>query len=219
MRIILLGASGHARVIIDSIERAGEHQVAGLVAEDDNGRRSFFGYPLLGGLAVLAAVVASHNAEALVAAVGDNDKRAAVVRRVSEMLPATPFVKCIHPSAQIGRCVEIGEGTVVMAGAVINSGTQVGRYCIVNTAARVDHDSVLGDFVSVAPGATLGGNVHVGEYSAISLGASVIHGITIGHDTVIGAGAVVVRNVEGNVVAYGVPARVVRQRERSDRYL
>ena len=106
-----------------------------------------------------------------------------------------------------------------MAGAVINSGTQVGRHCIVNTSARVDHDSVLGDFVSVAPGATLGGSVHVGEYSAISLGASVIHGITIGHDTVIGAGAVVVRNVDSNVVAYGVPARVVRRRERGQRYL
>jgi sugar O-acyltransferase (sialic acid O-acetyltransferase NeuD family) len=219
MRIIIVGASGHAQVIIDSIERAGDHQIAGCVAENHPGKRTFFGCPLLGGLAVLATVFALHNAEALIAAVGDNDKRAAVVRRVSEMMPATPFVKCIHPSAQIGRCVEIGEGTVVMAGAIINSGTQVGRHCIVNTAARVDHDCVLGDFVSVAPGATLGGNVHVGEYSAISLGASVIHGITIGHDTVIGAGAVVVRNVESNVVAYGVPARVIRHRERGDRYL
>ena len=219
MKILLVGASGHARVIIDAIERAGDHQIVGLVAEDHAGQRTFFGYPLLGGLAVLATVFAGHNAEALIAAVGDNDKRAVVVRRASDILPATPFATCIHPSAQIGRCVEIGEGTVVMAGAVINSGTQVGRHCIVNTSARVDHDSVLGDFVSVAPGATLGGNVHVGEYSAISLGANVIHGITIGHDTVIGAGAVVVRDVDSNVVAYGVPARVVRRRERGQRYL
>ena len=219
MRIILLGASGHARVILDSLERAAQHVVVGLLAEDLGGTSTFCGYPLFGGIAALAEVYASLKAEGLIAAVGDNAARAEFVSRASEIMSATLFATCIHPSAQIGRCVEIGEGTVVMAGAVINSGTQVGRHCIVNTSARVDHDSVLGDFVSVAPGATLGGSVHVGEHSAISLGANVIHGITIGHDTVIGAGAVVVRNVDSNVVAYGVPARVVRRRERGQRYL
>ncbi len=219
MRILILGASGHARVILDSIERAGEHQVVGLVAEDRTDDGTFCGYPLVGGIGDLGRVCDEYDVEGLLAGVGDNFTRSEMIRQASEIAPSIAFVNCVHPSAQIGRCAEIGEGSAIMAGAVVNSGTQIGRHCIVNTGARVDHDCVLGDFVSIAPGATLGGNVRVGNCSAVSLGASVIHGITIGDDTVVGAGAVVVRNVGSNVVAYGTPARVVRSRVRGQRYL
>lgn len=219
MKILILGASGHAKVIIDLIERAGEHQVVGLVAEDRPDNGTFCGYPVAGGIEELAAVCDDLAVEGLVAGVGDNWRRSEVIRRACEIRPGSRFVSASHPAAQIAHGVELGEGTVVMAGAVVNSGTQIGRHCIINTGACVDHDSVLGDFVSIAPGATLGGSVRVGTGSAISLGANVIHGITIGEDTVIGAGAVVVRPVPGNVVAYGVPARIIRARTRSQRYL
>jgi sugar O-acyltransferase (sialic acid O-acetyltransferase NeuD family) len=219
MKILILGASGHARVIIDLIEKGGLHEVVGLIAEDGTDGCTFGGYPVIIGIHDLAKVCEEYQVQRLVAGVGDNWSRSEVIRRATEIMPAGQFVSSSHPSAQIGRHVEIGQGTVVMAGAVVNSGTQIGRHCIINTGACVDHDSVLGDFVSIAPGATLGGSVHVGSRSAVSLGASVVHGITIGQDTVIGAGAVVVRDIGSNVVAYGTPARVIRQRTPGERYL
>lgn len=113
----------------------------------------------------------------------------------------------------------VGEGTVLMAGSVVNSDTVIGKHCIVNTKASVDHDCDVSDFSSLAPGVTLGGTVTVGEFSAISVGASVAHSKVIGAHTVVGAGAVVVRDIPSLVVAYGIPARVVRARVQGDKYL
>lgn len=219
MRILLIGASGHAKVIIDIIERAGEHEIVGLITAEQRHDPIFNGYPILGGFDSLPEISEERNVEGLIAAVGDNWSRSEVVRRVADLLPTCDFVTCTHPSAQIARCVEIGSGTVIMAGAVVNSGSCIGRHCIINTRASLDHDSVIGEFASIAPGATVGGNVHIGDYSAISLGSNIIHGLTIGEHTVIGAGSAVVSDVPSYVVAYGTPARVIRERQKGQRYL
>jgi len=149
----------------------------------------------------------------VIVAVGDNFVRATLAARYSV------FGVAIHSSARVSRHAEIGPGSVVMAGAVINAGARVGAHCIINSAASVDHDCLIADFAHVAPGATLGGNVHVGSGTMIGLGANVIHGIAIGAHTVIGAGSTVVRDVPSNVVAFGLPARVIRARATGDRYL
>jgi sugar O-acyltransferase (sialic acid O-acetyltransferase NeuD family) len=219
MKILVIGASGHAKVIIDIIEQAGAHEIVGLITEDPGTDRMFGGYPVLGGLHDLLQVAQEHHAKGLIAAVGDNWGRGEVARRVRDNHAAVDFITLVHPSAQIARCVEIGSGTVIMAGAVVNSGSRVGCHCVINTRASIDHDSVIGEFVSIAPGATLGGNVHIGDFSAISLGSSIIHGLTIGEHTVIGAGSVVLRDVPSYVVAYGTPARVIRERQKGQRYL
>ena len=106
-----------------------------------------------------------------------------------------------------------------MAGAVVNSSATVGRFCIINTRASVDHNSHLEDFSSIAPGATLAGNVRVGAYSAICLQACVAEKISIGSHTVVGAGSVVLNDLPDQVIAYGTPARTVRTRNQGDRYL
>lgn len=219
MKILLIGASGHAKVIIDAIEKAGEHDIVGLITEEPRYDCRFCGYPVLGGFDNLPHISEEHEPGGLIAAVGDNWNRGEVARRVREYLPAIDFITSVHPSAQIAPCVEIGTGTVIMAGAVVNSGSCIGRHCVINTRASIDHDSVVGEFVSIAPGATLGGNVRIGDYSAISLGANVIHGLTIGEHTVVGAGSTVVRDVPSFVVAYGTPARVIRERQKGQRYL
>jgi sugar O-acyltransferase (sialic acid O-acetyltransferase NeuD family) len=219
MKILILGASGHAKVIIDLIERSGQHEVVGLLGEDRPDDGTLCGYLVMGRIEDLPSICRAQDVQCLVAGIGDNWSRSETICRVGELRPGSRFLTASHPSAQIARDVEMGEGTVVMAGAVINSGAQIGRHCIINTGARVDHDCVLGDFVSIAPGATLGGNVRIGTGSAISLGVGVIHGMTIGEDTVIGAGAIVLEDVPAGVVAYGLPARVVRARARGERYL
>lgn len=124
-----------------------------------------------------------------------------------------------HPKASIGEEVSIGVRTVVMAGASISPCSSVGRFCILNPNSSRDHDSVLEDFASLAPGATTGGNRRIGHYSAISIGAILVQGIHIGEHTVVGAGSLVMKPIESFVVAYGTPAKAVRDRKHGDKYL
>uniref|UniRef100_A0A7V3J935 Acetyltransferase n=1 Tax=candidate division CPR3 bacterium TaxID=2268181 RepID=A0A7V3J935_UNCC3 len=116
-------------------------------------------------------------------------------------------VTIAHPMASIAENAEIGEGTQIMAGAIIQPEAQIGRYCIINTGASVDHEDILEDGVEIAPGATLCGNVHVGINAWICAGAVVLPRLKIGADAIVGAGAVVIRDVPDSAVVVGVPAK------------
>jgi sugar O-acyltransferase (sialic acid O-acetyltransferase NeuD family) len=214
-QIVLFGGSEHARVVIDIARRAGREVVA--VVDDDRGKGGFAGVALLHDAEEAAR---RHPGAGWCVSIGDNFTRAAVVERLQATIPALRFAApLVHPAATVAEDAAIGDGTVVMAGVVINPGTAVGRHCIVNTGASLDHDNVLDDFCSVAPGVVTGGQVCIGRGSAVCIGACVQHGIRIGEHTVIGAGAVVLDDVPPNCVAYGVPCRVVRGRAPGDRYL
>lgn len=200
------------------LERSGL-EIAGLIVSDLPAGTPRFGYKVLGSEADLPALIERHGIQAGAIAVGENWARSQFLVRIRNMAPALPFVTAMHPSAQIGRDVTIGEGTVIMAGAVMTSGSRIGPFCIVNTKASLDHDGCMGAFASLAPGVTVGGNVTIGDFSAVSLGASIIHGVRIGSHSVIGAGAVVIRDIPDRVVAFGVPAVVVRSRNPDESYL
>lgn len=220
--LLVFGAGGHAKVILDIIEKCGEkcgdrqgrYKVVGVVDKLASAGAEFFGYSIfeesdqLGKLATTALI-----------AIGNNALREKVAARAASLIPGLKFATVVHPSAQIGKAVVLGPGTVVMAGACINASTQIGSHCIVNTRVSVDHDCEIGEFSSIAPGATLGGSVRVGRGAAVSLGASVIQGIAIGRDAIVGAGAVVVSNVPDSVISYGNPAKVIRTRKVGDGYL
>jgi sugar O-acyltransferase (sialic acid O-acetyltransferase NeuD family) len=152
-------------------------------------------------------------------AVGDNWIRAKIASRLRAMSYPLTFPNAVHPAARVAKGVRLGEGNVLMAGAVINSETSVGDFCIFNTLCSVDHDGKIGNFVSLAPHSGTGGNVTIGDFSVVSLGANIIHAIQIGAHTVVGAGSTVLQDLPDHVVAYGTPARVVRQREAGERYL
>lgn len=212
--IIIYGAGGHAKVIIDIIEQSGRHSIAGLV--DDTGSvRELMGYPVASTIGCyLDRGIASG-----VVAIGDNWLRCQVAQKILAACCGFQFVTAVHPSARLARGVEVGAGTVVMAGCNINPAAGIGRHCIINTGTNVDHDCRIGDFASLAPGVTLGGNVTVGSFSAIGLGASLIQKMTIGCHSVVGAGSVVTRPLPDLVVAYGVPCKAVRERTREEGYL
>ena len=113
----------------------------------------------------------------------------------------------------------MGEGSIVLAGAVVGNGATLGRGVLLGIRSSVDHDCVLENYVSLAPGATIAGSVRIGMVTALGVGANVVHRRTIGAHTVVGSGALVLHDIPEHVVAFGVPAAVVRTREPGERYL
>lgn len=212
--ILIYGASGHAKVIIDIVEQSGVHKIIGIV--DDTGKaNSLMGYQVVRDIGSLL----DKGVKSGLVAVGDNWQRSRLVSKILEKCKDFEFVTTIHPSVIIAKDVVIGNGTVVMAGCIINPSVQLGNHCIVNTCTSVDHDCNINNFASLAPGVTLGGNVTIGEYTAVGLGASVIQKTEIAPHTVVGAGSVVVKNIPCYCVAYGNPCKFVRKREADDSYL
>lgn len=214
--ILVFGAGGHAKSVIDVIEKAGIYRIAGLLDSHKPQGTEVYGYTVLGDEKYL---VEDRNINGIVVAIGDNWLRGKIAMEIRSLRPDLPFVTAIHPNASIARGAIIGEGSVLMAGAVVNSDTKIGNHCVMHTHSSVDHDSTVEEFVTLAPHAVTGGNVRIGCYSSISLGASLIHSATVGEHTIIGAGSTVLSAIESYSVAYGTPARVVRTREAGERYL
>jgi len=210
-KLFVWGAGGHARVVADIVRLSGTYTIAGFLDDvaPERAGEIFEGSPILGGRAKLDEIRAAGVTHVIVA-FGDCESRLAAGRFAVEkgLLLAT----AVHPRATIAASARIGAGTVVAANAVVNPGVTIGESVIVNTAATVDHDCTLGDGVHVSPGACLAGGVSVGDCAWIGIGAVVADGRTIGRGSWIGAGAAVVGDIPEGVVAYGVPARVVRSR-------
>ena len=159
-------------------------------------------FAVLGTLRDVQNVFAKHSVTAAVVALGDNRKRKCLVDSLKES-------RAIHPRATIGSGVIIGDGTVVMAGAVINCVSRIERHCIVNTMASVDHDCRVEDYASLAPRATLCGAVHVGSLAAVCAGAVVVQRVKIGEGAILGAASHARHDIPSSV-QYGNPAIHVR---------
>jgi sugar O-acyltransferase (sialic acid O-acetyltransferase NeuD family) len=216
--IMLVGSSGHAKVIIDIVEKEGRYKIVGLIDAFRRIGETTLGYSVLG-LEIVPKLIVEYDLKGIIIAIGDNSVRASVAAKIVDICPELPFVSAVHPSASIGKEATIGAGTVVMAGAVVNPCCYVGQLCILNTKALLDHDSVMGDFSSLASGVTTGGNCRIGSYSAVSIGAVLRHGITIGEHCVVGGGSFVLKNVDPFSVVYGTPAQKIRDRQKGDKYL
>lgn len=208
-KIAIWGASGHAIVVADILRLQGEYEVVGLLDDTNPARRGqrVGGVEVLGGRDQLV-VLRSHDVRFLIVAIGNCEARYRVALAAKEH--GFEFATAIHPGAIVASDVKIGEGTVIVAGAVINPAVRLGAHVIVNTCASVDHECVVGDAVHIGPGSRLGGCVVVGDGAWIGIGATIFDRIEIGCRSIIGGGSVVTRDVPKDVVAYGVPAKVVR---------
>lgn len=192
--VIVLGAGGHARVVIDGLRRAGFSVIGVCAPELTPGQAGPLGVPALGTDSILADF--NRDIYQLANGIGSTGKPE-LRQRIFETKSAQGwrFVTLLHPTAVVGADCQLGEGAQIMAGAVLQPGVRIGRNSIVNTSASVDHDCRLGDHVHVAPGAILSGTVTVGSRSHVGSGSVIIQGISIGEDVVVGAGAVVTRSV------------------------
>lgn len=198
--VFVFGASGHAKVVIDILENSKAFTIQFLV-DDDPALKGFdfFGYPVIGGKTELL-VQKTEMLQAIVA-IGKNGARCAVGAWLQQN--GFNLATAVHPATQIGREVVIGEGTVIMANAVINPATRIGENVIINTGATIDHDCVIGDGVHIAPGVTVCGTVTVGEKSFIGAGSTVINNITIGKNVFIGAGTTIYANIADDMKVVG----------------
>lgn len=218
-KVIIAGSSGHSKVVIDVFEKEGRYEIVGLVDSFREMGEETLGYKILGSEKELPELLKKYQECEVFIAIGDNMVRKTVRDKIVEIAPDVNFAKAVHPSAQIGKDVVIGNGSVVMAGAIINSATEIGEFSIINTKVSIDHDCRIGGFSSLAPGVTTGGSVAIGTFSAVSIGAIIKHGVSVGAHTVIGAGALVLKDFQGHLVVYGSPAKEIRKREEGEKYL
>lgn len=209
-QLVIWGASGHALVVADIIKLTGEYELVGFI-DDVNpvpANTSFCGFSVLGGrncLEELKRQGLSH----VIFAFGNCEARLRLAEWSREM--GLSLATAIHPRATVAADVSVGAGTVIAAGAVVNSGATIGENVIINTCASVDHECVIDDGVHICPGAHLAGKVTVGRASWVGIGATVVDRMVIGSGVMIGAGAVVVNDLPDNVLAYGVPAKVIKR--------
>lgn len=196
--IYLIGAGGHAKVILALLETQGR-KCLGIY--DDNEQRH--GTTLLG-VPVIGAVkeIPDRCDISAVIAIGDNATR----KHITESFRNIHWATLIHPHSWVHSSVKIDEGTVIFAGVVIQPDTHVGKHTIINTSASVDHDCGIGDFCHIAPGCHLAGGVTVGNNTFVGMGVEIIPGISITAGITIGAGAVVVKHITTGGIYLGVPA-------------
>ena len=208
IRVLILGAGGHGRVVADIL-----HQI-----ENSSGELTAIGYldddvnlinQEVGRLRVLGTVqdhLAKTAHDGLILAIGDNQARKSLYCQLED---SEQFVVACHPRAVVSPEAEVGRGSVVCAGVMVNPVARVGADVILNTGCTVDHHNQLADHCHIGPGAHLGGRVCVGEGSLVGLGAVILPNRRVGNWSTVGAGAVVVEDVPDHATVVGVPARVV----------
>lgn len=194
--ITLYGAGGHCKVVIDVLVSQGKR--VSLVVDDNPKSSSFLSIP---------CTLPKQSYDKAIVTIGDCQTRKKIVERISVKL----YEKAIHSSSFISSRSTVGEGTVVMHGAVVQSCTSIGKHCILNTHSSVEHDVIIHDFVHIASGVVICGAVEIGTCTLIGAGSVVKQGIRIGNNCLIGAGSVVVDDIPDNVVAFGIPCKIIRK--------
>lgn len=194
--MILYGASGHAKVVIDICQKLNIDISA--ILDDNKAVTSILNYSVC----TLDKIEAIN--DEVIVTIGNNIVR----KRIAENLQVE-YGKIEHPEAVIDKTTNIKEGTVVMAGSIINSSANIGRHCIINTSSSIDHDCKIDDYVHISPNTTLCGGVCVGEGTHIGAGAVIIPNVSIGKWCVIGAGSVVLKDVLDGQKVVGNPAKEI----------
>lgn len=210
--IYIIGAGGHAKVVADIILKRIENlkeniKIAGFLDDSFNieENKEIFGIKIIGKIEY-ADELNKDMRNKFIIAIGKNS-----VREKISLKYRLNYYTAIHPSSIIGSHVDIAEGSVVMAGTVINSCTKIGKHCIINSGAVIEHDNIIEDFVHIAPKSVTAGGVKVGKGSWLGIGSSVIQNIEIGSEVFIGAGSTVVKNIGAGIKAYGNPCREVEK--------
>lgn len=212
-----MGAGGHAKVIIDIIERRKlllkeNLKILGLY-DDKSDQDYLFGYPILGNIEQVPKNEDENNYNYIIS-IGDNKDRYKVYSMLT--LDDILYYTVIHPQSIIANSVKIGYGTIVVGGAVINPDAVVGNHSIINTGSTVGHDVVVEDFVHIAPGVNLAGNAFIRKFAFVGANCVILPGVSVGENSIIGAGSVVTKDIPPYCKAVGSPAKIISYEIKND---
>lgn len=213
-KVIIIGAGGHAREALDMLltnqRQRSDVEPVGFIDENPaNHGRIINGLPVLGDFQWFEGI--NLDEIRVICAIGDPKVTQRLVYKAQQL--GLQFINVISPTAYISPHSRIGKGVIIFPYVVINTGVVIEDFVTVNVAATISHDSFVGKYSNINPGAHLAGSVNIGEGCYIGMGAKVIQGVSIGAWSVIGAGAVVIHNIPANVMAVGVPAKVIKERK------
>ncbi len=208
MQVLIVGAGGHGKVVLDALRAGKEHKPAGFIDSDPGLRETRVGgLPVFGSSNMLRKLRQQKIAHAIVA-IGDNRTR----KKYMALLAEHDFelINAIHPFSSVSKTASLGRNVFVAAGAVVGPESRIADGVIVNTGAIVDHECIVEEMAHLCPGSRLAGRVRVGPCAFVGLGANVIQCLSIGESAIIGAGAAVIGDVPPFATAVGVPARVIK---------
>jgi UDP-perosamine 4-acetyltransferase len=208
MDIIIIGAGGHGRVVLEILRAAGKYRAIGFLDSDPSlAGTEVAGLPVFGPVNQMGKL-RHQKIKAAIVAIGDNRTRRSYARLLDDQ--GMELINAIHPSACISPSAKIGHNVVIAPGAIVTTEATIADSVILNTGCCVDHECEIGEAVHICPTAALAGRVRVGAGAFIGLGAKIIQCMSIGEDATIGAGAVVIRDVPAGATVVGVPARIIQ---------
>lgn len=206
MNIVVIGAGGNSKVVLDILEM-NNYNVIGLLDDDKSIHgKEVLGVNVIGSIDMLDSL--SPTDTKVILSFGDPKLREKMYDIVKQK--GFSFEKCIHPSAVISKHASIAEGVIINAGVTIHPDVDISNNVVIGMNSSISHDSVVESFVHISPGARLTGNTTVKKCADVGAGVTVIPGITIGQDSIIGAGAVVTKDIPANCTAVGIPAKPIK---------
>ena len=207
-KLLLFGAGGHCRSVIDSIDQKQFSNIA-IIDMPELVGKDFFSIPIIGTDDDIERYYENGYRQAFITlgSIGNPDKRILLYNKLKAVGYILPSI--IDQTAIVSSSVNnVGEGVFIGKGVIINTGVKIGACSIINTGTIIDHDCEIGQFVHIAPGVNISGNVHIMDNTHIGTGACIIQSVSIGRNTIVGAGSVVVSDIADNVTAFGIPCKV-----------
>lgn len=202
-KLLIIGASGHGKVVADIALKTRKWESIAFL-DDDKNIKSSLGIEVIGNSSDVFKYLQDYD---IFIGIGNNVTRENIQISLEEKGASIPTL--IHPDAIIGEQVFLESGIVIMAGVVINCNTKIGKGCIINTSATIDHDNIIGNFVHISPGVHLAGTVNIGQGSWLGIGTLVSNNVNITSRCNFGAGSVVVKDITDSGTYVGVPVRRV----------
>ncbi len=194
-KILLIGSGGHGHACVDVIEISGKYKIAGLVEKNEQGFKSILGYPILGANDDLENLRQQYSyALITVGQIKSPNIRIKLYNLLKELDFTLPVI--ISPKAYVSKHAQIGEGSIIMHGSIVNANAKIGKNCIINNQSLIEHDATIGDHCHISTNAIVNGGVDVGNNSFIGSGSVLIQSISIGAECVIGAGLVIKNDIE-----------------------
>lgn len=209
-KLIIIGSSGHASVVIDALDKKGEYEIIGLIDDFEKAGTKKLSYKILGSIDELPKLLERNNCSQVFIAIGENKYRFEVQQRIKNQIPGIEYINVIHPDSIIAESVKLGKGIAIFAGTVLNANTILKDFSLINTGSIIEHNCKIGKYASIAPKSTLGGYVKVGDRAFVGMSSTISDRVRIGDFSIVGADSLVLSDIPDHTLCYGRPAKQIQ---------